>query len=195
MPNISQFKQALIGGGARPSLFFCQVSFPSLVANGSIITQSAAFLVKSTSLPSTKINEVKVPFQGREIKLAGQKTFEEPWKVTFYNDTDFKIRNGIESWMEFIQQAGSSVGLAIAEQYQVDMQVYQLDRTGVALKQYNFYDAWPSEVSEIELNQEAETEIESFDCNFTYNYFDTPEMTAQPAIPAAVLSFITTLAL
>jgi hypothetical protein len=194
MPSISDFKNALVGGGARPSLFFCQISFPAMV-DGSLATQKAVFLVKATSLPGSTLNVVKTSFQGREIKLAGQRTFEEPWKVTFYNDTDFSIRNAVESWVQIIQDAGSSVGLAYAEDYQVDMQVFQLDRTGAPIKQYTFYDAWPSAIGEIELASEAEQAIESFDCSFEYNYFDTPETFAMPLIPEAVLSFIATVAL
>lgn len=195
MPGISDFKNALAGGGSRASLFFVQLNLPGFVSNAPNVISAATFLAESASLPKTTINDIAVPFQGREIHIAGQKKFEETWKVSIYNDTNFAIRNGMEEWLQNIQDSASSVGMASPLDYQVDMQVFQLDRTGVAIKQYNFYDCWPTEIGEIELKQEAETAIEQFDVQFRFNYFDTPELIALPQMSGATLQFVAQIAL
>ena len=93
--GVDDFKSKLRGGGARPNLFKATVNFPGY-AGGDV--ELTSFLCKTAQLPSSIMNVMEVPFRGRQLKIAGDRTFE-PWTVTILNDTDFSIRNAMERWM------------------------------------------------------------------------------------------------
>ena len=74
--KISDFKSKLTGGGARPNLFEVELAFPNAVAIENDVLQKARFLVKAAALPSSTINPIEIPFRGRILKIAGDRTFE-----------------------------------------------------------------------------------------------------------------------
>ena len=101
--TLNDFKNRISGGGARPNLFECEITFPdalNLGTAGSNVEDTTRFLIKSASLPASTINVIDIPFRGRNLKIAGDRTFD-PWTITVINDTDFKIRNSFEKWMKF----------------------------------------------------------------------------------------------
>jgi hypothetical protein len=91
--------------------------------------------------------------------------------VTIYNDTTFGIRNALEQWQSGIQNYDTTSGRVNPEDYQVDLQVHQLDRSGGIIKTYKFVDAYPTTVSAIGLDYEQQNAIEQFDVEFQYNFF------------------------
>ena len=86
--KISDFKSRLSGGGARPNLFEVELAFPDAVAIANDVLQKSRFLVKAAALPASTIAPVEIPFRGRILKVAGDRTFET-WTITVINDTDF----------------------------------------------------------------------------------------------------------
>lgn len=170
MANISDFKAFMIGGGARANQFLVQLSFPSYVTGGIVAGQQAQFLCRAAQLPASNVDNVQVQYRGRPINFAGERTFE-PWVITVYNDTSFDIRNAMEQWSNGIQSLNTTNGLVNPRDYQVDLQVSQLDRNGAILKTYKFVDAFPTAISAIQLDYNAVNEIETFDVTFQYNYW------------------------
>lgn len=177
MANISDFKAALAGGGARPNLFQVGVTFPSFVSNGALASRQIQLLGHAASLPASKLKTFSTPFQGRPVYQAAEREFED-WKVSIYNDTSFLLRNAFEEWMNSVQNAESLGGIAQPGLYQVPLQVYQLDRSGSILQYYDIQDAFPTDVSAIELSFGEVNGIETFDVTFKYNYYVNPQIPA-----------------
>ena len=98
--RVDDFKAALKGGGARPNLFQATVTFPGAVNAGGDIALTT-FMCKAAQLPASIMTPIPVGFRGRQIQVAGDRTFE-PWVVTIINDTDFTVRNSMERWMNAI---------------------------------------------------------------------------------------------
>ena len=155
--KITDFKSKLTGGGARSNLFEVELSFPSTVAVDGLndILQKARFLVKAAQLPASNIAQIEVPFRGRTLKVAGDRSFDT-WTVTIINDTDFSIRSAFEKWMNTINRVSDNTGLTNPADYQADAYVYQLDRNGDTLRKYHFYDIFPTQVAPIELSYDAQ---------------------------------------
>jgi hypothetical protein len=170
MANIADFKAQMIGGGARPNQFRVELSFPSYVTLGVVAGQRAQFLCKGAQLPASTIENIPVLFRGRPVNFAGERVFQ-PWTVTIYNDTTFGIRNALEQWQSGVQNYDTTNGRVNPTEYQVDLNVHQLDRNGAIIKSYKFVDAYPTAVSQIALDYETQNAIEQFDVEFTYNYF------------------------
>ena len=154
--KITDFKSKLTGGGARSNLFEVELSFPKAVQVDGLndILQKARFLVKTAALPASNIAPIEVPFRGRVLKIAGDRTFDT-WSITVLNDTDFSIRSAFEKWMNFIKKVSDNTGSTNAEDYQADAYVYQLDRSGETLRKYHFFDVFPTQVAPIELSYDS----------------------------------------
>ena len=122
--KISDFKSRLSGGGARPNLFEVELAFPDAVAIANDVLQKSRFLVKAAALPASTIAPVEIPFRGRILKVAGDRTFET-WTITVINDTDFVIRSAMEKWMNVINKLEDATGLTDPDEYHKDAFVHQ----------------------------------------------------------------------
>ena len=159
--KITDFKSKLTGGGARPNLFEVELAFPGAVGVDNDTLQKARFLVKAAALPASTVSPIDVPFRGRVLKIAGDRTFET-WTITVINDVDFSIRSAFEKWMNTINKMNDGTGLTDPEAYQADAYVYQLGRDGGILRSYHFYDVFPTNISTIDLSYETTDTIEEF---------------------------------
>lgn len=186
--TLDSFKSRLIGGGARPNLFECEINFP----DGLDVTtnDNFNFMVKAASLPASNINVINIPFRGRNLKVAGDRTFD-PWTITVINDTNFEIRNGFEKWMNFINRHDDNAGVITPAAYQVNMKVFQLGRGNVAeatrgtppgrneqipvLKAYKFFGVFPTAVSAIDLSYDNADAIEEFTVDLQVQWWDAAD--------------------
>lgn len=167
--GVDDFKAKLRGGGARPNLFKATINFPGY-ANGDV--ELTSFLCEAAQLPASTIGTIIVPFRGRQLKMAGDRTFET-WSPTIINDTDFNVRDAMERWMNGMNAHSANTGLTTPVAYEADLFVEQLDRSGDTLKKYTFRGSYPQDMSPIELNYASNDEIERFTVTFAYQYYDT----------------------
>ena len=178
--TISNFKSQLKGGGARPNLFEVDVT----CATGWVddAEREFKFLCKATSMPTQTIGSVDVPFRGRILKVAGDRTFE-PWSVTVINDESFDIRQSFEQWQELINGITSGSGSVAPAAYMSQGTIRQLGRTDIGTREvnakdtgvlytYTVRDIWPSEIGSIDLSYESSDAIEEFTVTFQVNYME-----------------------
>ena len=173
--SISQFKSSLIGGGARPNLF--EVELTTLPAGISWNSENFRFMAKAAALPAQNIAQIDVPFRGRIFKVAGDRTIDT-WTVTIINDESFNLRNAFEEWADLIAKLENNLGATDPNAYMVNAKVYQLGRgsspssksnTGTAnsvIKEYEFFNIWPSAVAAIDLSYDSTDAIEDFTVDF-----------------------------
>ena len=169
MASIDDFKSNLRGGGARANQYRVIMSTPGAIATGLDATRTQ-YMVKATSLPGQTIPEVTVNFRGRQLFLAGDRTFET-WTTTVINDTDFMVRNAMERWMSGINDLETGVGLTNVSDYTAQLRVEQLDRDDNILKSYVLKNCWPTAVTPIELSYDTVSDIETFDVTWRYTSF------------------------
>ena len=171
MATINDFKAVLAGGGARANQFQVTMPFPGFAAAGGE-TRVMSFLCRTTNLPGMTLGEVPVPFRGRQLYIAGDRTFET-WTTTIMNDTDFLIRNAMERGMNAINALSDNSGLENPSDYQVDAFVDQLDRAGEAIKSYTFRGLFPQTIAPIELAYDTNDAVEEFEVTYRYQFFET----------------------
>jgi len=168
--NINDFSSRLKGGGARPTLFKIRMSNPIDSSANELIE----FMCESTSMPGSSISAIELPYFGRKIKVAGDRTFE-PWQITVINDEDFKVRNSMEAWHSAINGLASNLrGTASSSpsEYKAQASVVQYGRTGgEPLREYKYVGLFPTEISPIELDWNATDQIERFTVQFAYDYY------------------------
>ena len=182
--DILQFKeQGLVYGGARPCLF--QVTIGQALDPADQFNPNALadfpFLCRAASLPSMVVSPIRVPYFGRHIKVAGNRDFED-WTITIFNDEDFGLRNMFEDWSNSINSLQGNLRLASENEeseYKSDVLVQQFDKEGNIIRGYNMLGAWPSRISQIDLDWEAQNQVEVFQVVFSYDYWlpDSTEIT------------------
>ena len=176
--NITEFRSRLAGGGARANLFEVEIAFPEeLGINLTDVSDKVPLLVKAAEIPASNLGNIPVPYRGRVLPVAGDRTFD-PWTVTIINDTDFIIRDAMEKWSNSINDLQTAQGTISPEVYQRSAQVKQLSREGTnpgdpekLLRQYNFEGIYPNTVSSIPLDYGATDQIEEFQVTFNYIYW------------------------
>lgn len=179
--TIQDFKTALKGGGARPNLF--EVEITSFPGGAEFDSTEFKVLCKAANLPASNIASIDVPFRGRIFKVAGDRTFDT-WTITVINDEDFRIRNAMEAWMQYIGQYADGSGATDPNDYQIDALVKQLRRLpsttggnnveGGGLEvaaQYKFYSIFPTNISAIDLSYDSSDTIEEFTVEFQVQYW------------------------
>ena len=195
--TITNFKSALKGGGARPNLFEVNMNWPAgddMGSWGNSVEEEFQFLCKAAALPSSNITPIEIPFRGRTLKVAGDRTFDV-WTITVINDENFRIRTKFEEWMNGISKLTDASGATSPTSYMASAVVNQLGRganqnrhskgpSGAArvdgtggisdikpLRTYYFSDIFPTEVSEIALSYDNTDTIEEFTVTFQVQYW------------------------
>ena len=171
MGNIDDFKANLIGGGARANQFRVTLTPPPGIAIG-LDVRRTSFLVTAAQMPASTLQEIAVPFRGRNIYITGDRPAPDTWNVTVYNDTDFMIRNAMELWQNGINSYVDNTGLVSPSDYQTDLTVEQLDRDDTVLKSYIFRNSFPTSIAAIELSSAEATSIETFEITWRYQHFE-----------------------
>lgn len=170
--NINSFKSNF-QGGARPSLFRVTQTFP--IGVGGNAGRKMEYLCKGAALPSDVVNAIDVYYMGRQVKVAGDRTFEE-LTLTVINDVDFAIRNAFEKWMALLNSHEPNIGIVNPNQYWADLEVTQLGRDGAALQKYKFISAFPTNISQIDLSFDATDQVEEFTVTMAYQYWQTAQV-------------------
>jgi len=187
----------MVGGGARPNLFECELFFPdeAIPVNSSKdeIADKSRFLVKAAQLPASNVAPILIPFRGRNLKIAGDRTFE-PWTITIINDVDFKIRTAFERWMNLINKHEDNAGLTDPTAYQKDLFVRQLGRASLegstptsasqlpVLKMYKFHGTFPTRISDIALSYDSSDTIEEFSVELQVQWIDVQDSESKTQI-------------
>ena len=178
--NADQFRGALVDDGARPNLFEVELGFPSYVQNVSGI---ARFMVKTAQLPGSTLGSVPLQYFGREVKIAGNRTFAD-WTVTIINDENFAIRNAMDAWIRGINNNQTNLRANAARNtisggalfgntggYAADAAVTQYRKTGGTAKKFKFVGMFPIDITPIDLDWGSNDTVEEFSVTFQYQYW------------------------
>lgn len=175
--NVSQFLST-IGQGVKPNMFLVDVQFPASIALATADQDLTNLLCKSAALPGSNLGVIEVPFRGRTVKIAGDRTFDT-WTATFFNDKDMKVRAFFEQWANNLNtHEGNTAPLFVPNNsagYTADLKVQQLEKDtttdGSVLREYTLKFAFPTNVSQIDVAYDSNDQIEEFTVEFQYSYF------------------------
>lgn len=171
--NVQDFRSSLKYDGARPNLF--EVSMNTSRVGIPNIDPELVFKCRAASLPEDNMGIIPVNYFGREIKVAGNRTFPE-WTLTVINDEDFAVRNALELWMSGLNSHVRNLrnsAYRSAIDYSCDATVTQFGKDGRPIKKYTFVGAWPTNVSPIDLDWSANDQIEEFQITLAFQWWES----------------------
>lgn len=164
--SVHDFLARFLEGGARPNLYMTRLQFPAGVEVGDNTEKS--YLCKAASLPASTIGTTIAPFMGRQIGLAGDRTFA-PWTITLLSDNNFVSRKSFNNWHQLINKTKENTGESAPLTYFADMAVDVLDRKGDAIFTVELKSCWPTEVGEISLGYDNNDALIEFPITFHVN--------------------------
>ena len=177
--NVEEFRsKALKYGGAAPNLFEVEIVWPW---NTNI---SSRYSIKTSFLPASISTSSTVNYLGRVFKFAGERTYPQ-WTCTFLNDEDFKLRNALERWTDYITghvklgRTSTPTGDE-ALNYQSSASLTQFSKNGNPIKQYTFSGLYPLTLTDIPVSWDTTNAVEEFTATFEYQYYTTNYITSDP---------------
>ena len=151
-------------------------------------------MCKSAALPGSNLGVIEVPFRGRTVKIAGDRTFDT-WSATFFNDKNMQLRAFFEEWANelntheantaprFLPDGGSTG-------YMADLFVTQLEKddqtSGSAIRTYHLHHCFPTNISQVDLAYDSNDQIEEFTVEWQYSYFTASKADTKTGAGAAV---------
>jgi hypothetical protein len=172
--RVDDLKAKLTGGGARPNLFKATINFPNYAGGNTDLT---SFLCKAAQMPSSVVGQIDVPFRGRQLKVAGDRTFEN-WTITVINEDGFEVRNSFERWQNGINEHRNGTGILNPADYQADLIIEQLNRQNEVIKTITLRGAFPVNVAGIDLSYDTTDTIEEYTVEFAYQYWEAGGVTS-----------------
>jgi len=176
--NINDIRAQLTGGAARPNLFEVVMPFPA-IANPGAASTKMTFTCKGAQMPGSDLGMIEVPYFGRTIKIAGNRTFAE-WTTSVINDEDFVVYNAIQTWMNSINQHESNIrgaGSAPAD-YQATADVIHYGKDGEEIKRITVVNLWPATLAPLDLDWSTNDSLEEFTCTWQYDYWQAAGVTS-----------------
>jgi len=174
--DIANFRAQLVGDGARPNLFRVTLNLPAGISSSGSFNEKFSILCRAASIPASSLGAAPVAYMGREVQLAGNRTFAD-WSVTVLNDEDFSIRNTIEDWMAKINSHRTNVrdeSFISATSYTSNALVEHLGKSGEdnIIASYNVLALWPKELDAINLAYDQNNQIEEYGITFSMDYWE-----------------------
>ena len=158
--NVDTFKGSF-ASLARPTLY--RVS-------GFGMPENLEFMCKAAQLPSTTLGMIEIPYQGRKIKIAGDRTYED-WTITVFNNVDWVLKDAFEDWVKSINDPVENIGSGAHADYKRDGKVDQLDMNGDVIASYNIIGSFPTNIAAVELAFDTNDTVEEFIVTLAFDYF------------------------
>jgi hypothetical protein len=169
--SIDTFRQKL-NGGSKANLFKIEIKVNEIGGIDGVDLNNLTILCKSGAIPAFTLGIIEVPFRGRRIKIPGDRTYAD-WTATFVNDDSQNIRKSFDNWMNNIINVDGENSLRDStSSYRCTIVVNQLRPDGTIARTYELYDAFPTDVSAIDLSYDTTDAVQEFTVTFQYHYLD-----------------------
>jgi len=190
--NVSTFLSN-IGQGVKPNMFVVDINFPTDLDENDD-KDLFQLMCKSAALPGSNLGVIEVPFRGRTVKIAGDRTFDT-WSATFFNDKDMQLRSFFEDWANQLNTHEANTAPRFLPDsntsgYMADLFVTQLEKddklSGSAIRTYQLHHCFPTNVSQIDVAYDSNDQIEEFTVEWQYSYFTATKANASTTAGAEV---------
>ena len=177
--SVANLKTAL-GLGARANLFEVVLTLPTFTGNTAGVAAKGAaeattfdlnILVKAAQVPAFTVGVIEVPYKaGRRIKIPGDRTFAD-WTVTVINDEKHIARRAFTAWIDFISKGNyDAADKSSNTDYRTDLVVTQFKGSGNDVRSYKLHEAFPIDVSGVDLSMDSTDTLSEFTVTFQYQY-------------------------
>lgn len=166
--NIEQLKNA-VRTIARPTLF-------QVTCSGSIIQSLNVplmqFTCKSAQLPEDTVGKIDVPFYGRKIPFAGDRTYSD-WQTTIIMDKDYTLYKQLWSWKQKWNAGNDNVAVsANMNDFKADCNIIAYDAMGLPVLNMKLVGAFPYQVQPLDLSWENTDTTADLNVTWFFDYVE-----------------------
>jgi len=170
MSTILQLKEAL-GSGLRTDKYSITLSVPAATGVPADAVAVTSVLCKSASFPAKTVGQTEFYKLGRKAIMPGEVEYENTWDLTFYEKEDASMRQVFITWMsalsDYLSHNDSNAGLVS------ELIISNLKSDGSVGQTYKFFNAYPQNVSSIELSDESVNTLGEFTVTFSFDYWES----------------------
>lgn len=128
------------------------------------------YMAKAVTAPASTVGVVDAPYQGRIIKLPGDRTYAD-WDVTFMYNINNEDYDYFYQLHRFLNLEVENISIGASDGKLPDGQVTLLDRTnGADLKTWTITGAIPFNISEIQLSADTNDTLIEFTVSLAYDW-------------------------
>jgi hypothetical protein len=164
-----------------------------------------SFYCQSTEIPGLRYNSIYASgheFMGITREMPTMAIYQKPIRLTFILDSQWKIYKAMRGWLDLacknINQStsgpfGRSQRMNYYTDYVSDFELHKLENkiTGMEVSTdmtasyqkimtWKFINAYPIDISDVELSSEGVNQYSTFDVEMTYESYHVPELINTP---------------
>lgn len=136
------------------------------------LSRAIPYFCYAASFPGITSEAIEYKYKGKTIPIPGVSTPNQTWSATFYNDEKHGIRKFFKNWIERSSPHNYN-----------DSQAKIYNQTGLTIYQYDYelknkttgcqlIGVFPTNLGDLEISYENLSQIESFQVEFRYAYFE-----------------------
>ena len=158
------------GNFSRPTKFDVFLTYGGIGFNG----QTINVLCKSLNIPETTNQPIEMSFKGHKIQYPGRTNQQQQVTMTFYVDEDQSLYHKLKTWANMIdRESVHAVPIGDVSETYGNMIAKALDfREQVTVKQYDFFNVYPTSVSEITFDSTNKDQVLEFTTVFTFSKYN-----------------------
>ena len=171
MARISELRNAIKSGVSRQHRWRVTIDLPTY-AGSSEDARSGSALARTANIPSYTMGVIELGYSGRILPVPGDRQFEE-FTVNFLHVNDMKFRRSLEKWSENVNGTTSNTGLSNLDDIMRDITLELLDSNDQTTRTFVLKDAWPSNMTSGDLDQNAMDSTIEYTVTFRYVELET----------------------
>lgn len=142
--------------------------FPSIPGGGN--AQNITYRCKTSSLPTSKIEPVKIELHGAAKQEAGRAIYDHSFQATFMETVDYGTLMAFRQWRDYMRSWKNNTG-ADSSGYKVNLELDVYDNAGNVSKSFIIAGAWLTDIGEVQYNGAESTAVE-LSLTFSFDYVD-----------------------
>ncbi len=139
-------------------------------ANDPIETRVLSLLCTQARIPGKNFNLLERQIGMEQIKVVNGYSFPSV-ALTFYLTNDYSARKYFQEWTECITSITPPYAAGFHKNYAKSITIEQLDKEGNVIYEVELQKAYPENISEVELNNQAQAAALEITVSFTFSNF------------------------
>ena len=169
------------GNIARPTKFDIIITFPTDL-DTSVSGQVWNTLVKTITIPTTKMETLEYKYKGHTIPIPGRSQPDYVLPVSFLLDENYQLNTALLQWLEAMDKYFNSSTQAIEDLrdnlYKPTGEIKVIGKTwdNASIIEYSFENVYPISVSGTEYSTESVGSLLDFSVEFSFTQFYTTNL-------------------
>ena len=140
------------------------------IPGSSIRADTLKFKVKTTSIPGSSVEPVKIELHGVAKQEAGRATYEHTFNCMFMETIDYQTYLAFRQWRDYMRSWKRTSGTN-SQAYKVSLELDLYDNAGETMQTVKLVGAFPTTMTEINLDG-AQSAVIDISMGFSFDYID-----------------------